>query len=398
MGVFKMKLASPLADMSLSAVIAGLVAVIIGYASAIAIVFQAAQAAGASENMMSSWVLALGLGMGVMCIVMSWQFKMPVIIAWSTPGAALLASSLVGQQLTDVIGAFVFVAVLTIIVGVSGWFSKIMDKIPMAIAAAMLGGVLLNFGVGAFSAAQGQPVLVGGMLLAYLAAIRFCPRYAVIVLLVAGLAGAQALGLLQLQSIPLSMAEPVWVSPTFNFSVIIGIGLPLFVVTMTSQNMPGVAVLKTSGYEPPVSKLIAGCGVTSLIMSPFGGFTYNLAAITAALCTSSNAHADKDKRYVAGIAAGVFNLIVGLAGGTVIALLASFPKEMVSALAGFALLSAIVSSISSAMSEPQYREAAMITLLVTLSGVQFFGIASAFWGIVLGIVSHMIISGKGASK
>jgi benzoate membrane transport protein len=385
-------------DLSFSAIIAGLVAVIVGYASAIAIVYQAAQAAGATDAMMSSWILALGLGMGILGIGLSWYYRMPIVIAWSTPGAALLATSLVGQRLSDVIGAFVFVALLTIIVGVSGWFSKLMAKIPMSIAGAMLGGVLLNFGVAAFGAAGSQPVLVGLMFFSFLIAKRFLPRYAVIVLLMVGMGGAYGLGLMQPGSVELTLAQPVWVTPTLNWSVIIGIGLPLFVVTMTAQNMPGVAVLKTSGYDAPVSPIISSCGVASLILSPFGGYTFNLAAITAALCSSEDAHPNKQKRYVAGLACGVFNILVALAGGTIIALLASFPKEMVSCLAGLALLSAISSSISTAVSEVKYREAAMITFLVTISGVQFFGIASAFWGIVAGIISHLIFNSTKANQ
>ncbi len=384
-------------DLSFSAITAGLVAVIVGYASAIAIVFQAAQAAGATDAMMSSWVLALGLGMGILGFSLSWYYKMPIVIAWSTPGAALMATSLAGQRLSDVIGAFVFVALLTIIVGVSGWFSKLMAKIPMSIAGAMLGGVLLNFGVDAFGAAGSQPVLVGAMFFSFLIAKRLLPRYAVIVLLMVGIGGAYYLGLMQSEGVELTLAQPVWVTPTLDWSVIIGIGLPLFVVTMTAQNMPGVAVLKTNGYDAPVSKVITGCGVASLVLSPFGGYTFNLAAITAALCMSEDAHPNKQKRYVAGLACGVFNILVALAGGTIIALLASFPKEMVSCLAGLALLSAISSSISTAVSEVQYREAAMITFLVTISGVQFFGIASAFWGIVAGIISHLIFNYRKAN-
>ena len=270
-------------DLSFSAIIAGLVAVIVGYSSAIAIVYQAAQAAGATDAMMSSWILALGLGMGILGIGLSWYYRMPIVIAWSTPGAALLATSLVGQRLSDVIGAFVFVALLTIIVGVSGWFSKLMAKIPMSIAGAMLGGILLNFGVAAFGAAGSQPVLVGLMFFSFLIAKRLLPRYAVIVLLMVGIGGAYMLGLMQSDSVELTLAQPVWVAPTLDWSVIIGIGLPLFVVTMTGQNMPGVAVLKTSGFDAPVSSTITSCGIASLILSPFGGYTFNFASITAAL-------------------------------------------------------------------------------------------------------------------
>jgi benzoate membrane transport protein len=379
-------------DFSLSAMTAGLVAVLIGYASAIVIVFQGAIAAGADETMLSSWVLALGLGMGALGLVFSWIYKMPMIFAWSTPGAALMAASLADQKLSDVIGAFIFVAILTIVVGASGWFSTMMRKIPLSIACAMLAGVLLNFGVDVFTNLEQQPLLVGVMIGGFLMAKRWLPRYAVIVLLLLGVGTSAALDLLVFEKLDVALATPVWVTPSFNWSVIIGIGLPLFVVTMTAQNMPGVAVLTTSGYEPPLNPAITGCGVATLLLAPFGGYTFNLAAITAALCTSADAHPDKDKRYIAGLSCGVAKIIVGLMGATVIALLASFPMAMITTLAGLALLSAIAASLSGAMAENALREPALITFLVTLSGVQFMGIAAAFWGIVAGLLSHMLLN------
>lgn len=388
-----MKLNNPLTDISLSAVVAALMAVLVAYGSALVIIFQAAQAAGATADMMGSWILALGLGMGVVSFGLSWYYRKPITIAWSTTGAALLATSLNGQLLSDVIGAFIFAAVLTILVGLSGWFTRLMARVPMAIAGAMLAGVLLDFGVATYTASKTQPLLVGLMFLAYIVARRVIPGYAVIVLLLAGLGGTYALDLFQLDNFALTLAQPVWVTPTFNWSVIIGIGLPLFVVTMTSQNVTGVTVLKTSGYDVPVSTIITHSGVATLLLAPIGGFSLCMAAVTATLCTSENAHPQHDKRYIAGMAWGVFNLLVGIAGGTIVALLASFPKEMISALAGLALLSAIGGALTTAVKEDKYREAAMITFMVTISGVQFFGIAAVFWGGVAGFISHLAVNG-----
>lgn len=357
-----------------------------------AIVFQGAVAAGATPQMMSSWVLALGIGMGVLSISLSWFYRVPVIIAWSTPGAALLATSLTEPALSDVIGAFMFVALLTIVLGVSGWFSRLMKKIPLAIASAMLAGVLLEFGVKAFAGAEQQPYLVGAMVLGYLFAKRFMPTFAVIGLLLVGVVMSYALGLFAPSEVEFAFAQPYWVTPTFDIGVILGIGLPLFVVTMTAQNMPGVAVLKTSGYDTPISPIITGTGIAAFLLAPFGGFTFNLAAITAALCTSEDAHPDKDKRYVAGLFSGLFNIVVGILGGTLIALLAAFPQVMIGTLAGLALLGAIGNSLSAAMNDNDYREAALITFLVTVSGVKFLGIASAFWGIVVGMMTFWLIN------
>ena len=385
--------ASFLSDISFSAVVAGFVAMMVGHAIAITIVFQGARAAGVDETMMSSWVLSLGVGMGVISLSLSWFYRIPIVIAWSTPGAALLATSLNGQALSDVVGAFIFVALLTIILGVTGWFSRLMDKIPLALASAMLAGILLEFGVTAFAGAEQQPILVGVMVVSFLLAKRFMPTYGVIVLLVIGAGMSALLGLFSFDKLEFAFAEPHWVTPTFDLGVILGIGFPLFVVTMTAQNMPGVLLLKASGYKAPVSPVITSTGIAALILSPFGGYTFNFAAITAALCMGEDAHPDKDKRYVAGIFSGFFNIVVAICGGTLIALLAAFPDVMIATLAGLALLGAIGTSLHGAMEDTEYRESALVTLLVTISGVQFLGVASAFWGIVAGMLAFMIING-----
>ena len=383
--------ANPIKDASVSTIVAGMITVLVGHASALAIVFQGATAAGASTQMLSSWVLALGIGMGVLNFSLSWFYKVPIIIAWSTPGAALLATSLSGQALSDVIGAFIFVAVLTIILGVTGWFSALMKRIPLSIAAAMLAGVLLQFGIEVFAAIVVEPVLVGGMIAGFLLARRYAGGYAVAVVLFIGVVLSMSLGLFEVDKLSWSLAEPVWVTPTFDLSVLIGIGLPLFVVTMTAQNMPGVAVLRTSGYDTPVSGVITSTGVAGLLLAPFGGFIFNLAAFSAAICTSSESHPDKSKRYVAGMSSGFFNVLVGVFGGTLIGLMASFPAVMITTLAGLALLGVIANGLATAMIDTTYRDAALITFLVTISGVQFFNIAAAFWGILAGMLAMVIL-------
>ncbi|WP_444918914.1 benzoate/H(+) symporter BenE family transporter [Microbulbifer sp. JMSA003] len=380
---------SPFSDTSLSAISAGFVAVLVGVASSAAIVFEAARAAGASEAMIASWIGALGLGMGITCIAFSWYYRAPVITAWSTPGAALLATSLSGIPIAEAIGAFAFSALLTLLVGLSGAFERVARMVPAPIASAMLAGILLQFGLSVFTSLQAQPLLVGIMLLTYLVGRRWAPRYAIILVLAAGVVTCWKLQLIASAQIGWQAAHPVWVTPEFRLSTLIGIGLPLFIVTMTSQNLPGAATLAASGYSRvPISPVISGTGLTSLLLTPFGGFAFNLAAITAAICTGPEAHPNPDKRYTAGIAAGIFYLLVGLCGASVVALFSAFPQALIAGLAGLALIGVIGNSLAGATAEADSREAGIITFLISASGISLFGISSAFWGLLGGLVCY----------
>lgn len=377
-------------DLSLSAIVAGFVAVLVGFASSVAIVFQAAAAAGASNEIMASWLLALGIGMAITCIGLSWYYKAPVITAWSTPGAALLATSLQGLTLAEATGVFIFTAILGVVIGLTGMFDRLTKLLPLPLASAMLAGILLQFGLAIFSAMQQELVLVSVMCLTYLIAKALSPRYAILLVLLSGVLTVIFAGKLDLSGVTLTLATPIWVTPDFSLAALLGVGLPLLLVTMASQNIPGVAVLRTSGYDTPVSPLITGTALSTLLLAPFGAFSINLAAITAAICSGSEAHANPTKRYVAGIAAGVFYLLAGLAGATVVALFAAFPHAMVAALAGLALISTIATNLQATTADPEYRDAAVITLLVTASGASFFGIASAFWGLVAGVLALLV--------
>ena len=382
-----------ISDISLSATVAGFVAVLVGFASSVAIVLQAASAAGATQAMMASWLLALGIGMAVTCIGLSWYFKAPIITAWSTPGAALLAGSLQGLSINEAIGVFLFTAALGVIIGISGWFDRLTRLIPLPLASAMLAGILLQFGLNIFTSLQAEFGLVAIMCLSYLLAKRWVPRYAILWVLIAGLLSVVLGGKLDLSGITLSLTTPVWVTPHWSLSALLGVGLPLLLVTMASQNIPGVAVIRTSGYQTPVSPLITSTALSTLLLAPWGAFSINLAAITAAICTGTEAHPDKDKRYIAGIAAGIVYLLAGLAGATVVALFAAFPQAMIAALAGLALLGTIGANLAVATAEGEHREAAVVTLLVTASGVSFFGIAAAFWGMVAGALTLLFVNG-----
>lgn len=382
-----------LKDFSFSAISAGFIAVLIGFASAIAIVIQAAVAAGATEQMIESWVWALGLGMGIGSLSLSWWYKRPIIIAWSTPGAALLATALTQTQIEVAIGVFIFVGALTVVVGVSGWFSFFSKALPLPLASAMLAGILLQFGLQLFDALASQTTLVAGMCLVYLTCKVWLPRFAIVLVLIIGLVLSATLGLLEPAEFQIKLASPIWVTPEFSLPALIGIGIPLFIVTMISQNLPGIAILKASGYESqPISPLITSTGFTTLFLAPFGGFTFNFAALTAGICASEEAHKDPNKRYIAGLSVGVFNVLAGVFGATVIGLFAAFPKAMVAASAGLALLSIIGSSLQHALAHDGQRDAAMITFLVTASSIQFLGIDSAFWGITFGSISLWIFN------
>lgn len=378
-------------DFSLSAIAAGFVAVLVGFASSVAIVFQAAAAAGADQAVMASWILALGLGMGLTCIGLSLYFKAPVLTAWSTPGAALLVSSLQGLSLAEAVGVFIFAAALSLLLGLTGWFEKLSNKIPLQIASAMLAGILFNFGLSIFTSLQQDLWLVGLMCATYLISKQYLPRYAIPLVLVVAVLYASLQGQLSLAQVHFDWPAPVWIWPEWSISALIGVGLPLFIVTLTSQNIPGLAVFKSSGYNLPVSPLINSSAFTTVVLAPLGAFSINLAAITAAICASPEAHADPAKRYSAGVAAGVFYLLTGLAGAAVVALFAAFPTTLVTALAGLALLGTIGTNLALTTQAGPDREAAIVTLLVTVSGVSFFGIASAFWGLVAGLVCVLVL-------
>jgi len=376
-------------DFSLSALIAGFVAVLVGFTSSVAIVFAAAQALGATPAQTTSWMWALGLGMGLTSIGLSLWTRQPVLTAWSTPGAALLAGSS-GLAMGEAIGAFVVCGLLIVLAGLTRVFERVMDRIPQAIAAALLAGVLARFGLDAVGAVKTAPLLVCTMALAFLVGRRWWPRYAVPGVLLAGVAVALAQGRIDAAAIDWSMAQPVWTTPVFTVSALIGLALPLFVVTMASQNLPGVAAQRAAGYATPVSPSITVTGAASVLLAPFGGYAFNLAAITAAICMGREAHPDPARRYIASAAAGVFYVALGLVGGAVVGLLNAFPRELVLALAGLALLGTITGALAAALKDERHRDAAGLTFLVTLSGVSLLGIGAAFWGVVAGSAALMV--------
>ncbi len=382
---------SRLKDFTFSAVIAGFVAVMVGYTSSAAIIFQAAEAAGASVAQIGGWLTMLGIGMGVTSIGLSLWYRTPVVTAWSTPGAALLVTSLPGTSINDAVGVFIFATGLILLCGVTGLFARLMQYIPQALSAAMLGGILLRFGLDAFTSLQSNFPLAGAMCLVYLLARRLLPRYAIVLTLAAGLFIAALQGDIVWQGKALTFATPEFVTPHFSLAALLGIGIPFFVVTMASQNAPGIATLKAHGYNLPVSPLISWTALVALILAPFGGFTVCIAAITAAICMGEDVHPDPKKRYMAAVAAGGFYLLAGLFGGSIGMLFTALPTPLIHTIAGLALLGTISGSLHRALAEESQRDAAIVTFLITASGLSLLGVGSAFWGLVGGIITHFIL-------
>lgn len=383
-----------LKDLSVSAVVAGFIAVVVSYSGPMVVVLTAAQAGHLTSGQTTSWIWAISLGSGLTCALLSLWTRMPVITAWSTPGAALLVTSLADYPYGDAVGAFMLAAVAMTVIGFSGVFGKLISKVPTAIVSAMLAGILLSFGTEAFHALGVAPLVVAAVLVGYVVVKRFNARYAVLCGLVVGVLAAAVSGSLHLSGLRLELAMPQWTTPTFSLPAVIGIGVPLFVVTLASQNAPGLAVLQASGYRPNDRLLIGSTGLTSLVLAPFGAHAINLAAITAAICTNQEAHPDLRRRYPAGVCCGLFYLVVGLFGPALLTLFTGLPKELITAVAGVALLGALMSGLSGAMQESDHREAAMVTFLVTASGLSLFGVGSAFWGLVLGMVTHLVLTAR----
>ena len=379
-------------DLSLSAFVAGFVAVLVGFTSSVAIVFQAAQSFGATPAQVTSWIWALGLGMGLCSLVPSLLLRKPVMVAWSTPGAAVLSTAGAAGSFSmgEAVGAFMVCSALVILVGATRALERVADRIPMEIASALLAGVLARFGIQAFAAAQTALPLVLLMVGTYLVARRMAARYAVVVTLVVGILWVLITGQMAWSMEPVRLAMPVFVAPQWSVSAIVSLAIPLFVVTMASQNLPGMAVIRASGYELPVSRLITMTGWASLVLAPFGAFALNFSAITAAICMGPEAHEDRLKRYTAAASCGAIYILIGLFGALVTGLLTSFPNELVVAIAGIALLSTIGNGLASALRDERHREPALITFLVTLSGITLMDIGSAFWGVVAGSLALFV--------
>lgn len=377
-------------------VVSGFVAVLVGYSSSAAIIFQAAQAAGASATQIGGWLSMLGIAMGLCSLGLSLWTRMPILCAWSTPGAALLATSLQGLSINEAVGVFIFANALIVLSGVTGLFARLMNIIPPALASAMLAGILLRFGLAAFTGLQSDFALCGAMCLAWLLARRWLARYAILTTLAVGVAVALARHAIHFPADAASFALPQGIMPHFSLTTLLGIGLPFFLVTMASQNAPGIATLQAHGYRPPVSALMSWTGLVALLLSPFGGFSVCIAAITAAICMGEEVDTDPRRCWMAAALAGIFYLLAGLSGALIAALFVALPPPLIATLAGLALLSTFSGSLTRALAEPDTRDIAAITFLITASGLSLFGIGAAFWGLVGGLLAHAVLKRRAA--
>jgi benzoate membrane transport protein len=367
-------------DWSVSAITAGFLAVLISYSGPAVIFFQAADVANVSKEMIASWIWGISIGAAISGIFLSWTLKVPVITAWSAPGTALLVTLFPAITLNQVVGAYITAAAIIFLIGVSGYFDKIMRRIPTGIAAGMMAGILFQFGVSAFKSATTMPTLTFGMVVAYVVFRRLVPRYSIVLVLVSGISLAMLLGNANVSGLELNLTTPVLITPEWTWGTTLSLGLPLVLVSLTGQFLPGMAILHLSGYRAPARPIIAATSLASIGVAFFGGITIVVAAITAALCTGKDAHEDPAKRYVAGIANGVFYLIGGTFAGTIVMVFTALPKEFIAVLAGLALIGAIASNITAVVREEDHREASVITFLSTASGMSFLGLGSAFWG------------------
>ena len=382
-------------DWSLSATLAGFVAVVVSYAGPLLVVLEAARAAGLNSEQTASWVWAISVVSGITCVLCSWWFRQPVMVAWSIPGAALLITSLGNFSFSDAIGAYIVTAVLGLILGVTGWFGKILDAIPKPITAAVLAGVLLPFSIQVAPSVVENPAPAGALVIGYLLGKRFIPRYAVFVAMGLGVLVAWLTGAINAVSPDFGLTVPEFTMPTFSWAAIAGISIPLLIVTAAGQNAPGLAMMKTADFPPNDRALLGASGIASILFAPFGSHALNLAAVTAGIATSPEAHPEHRRRYVAGIACGAFYILFGASASTIVTLFSAIPPGLISALAGVALLGALQGSMFDSMHQgdhqPAVIEAALITLVVTVSGIQPFGIVSAFWGILVGVAAFAIL-------
>ncbi|SCK24482.1 benzoate/H(+) symporter BenE family transporter [Vogesella sp. LIG4] len=385
-------------DASLSAVTAGFLAVLVSYAGPLAIYFHASEVGRIPPQLVASWLWAISIGAAVSGIWLSWRLKAPVITAWSAPGTALLVTLLPTMPLSDMVGAYITAAVLLLLIGWSGYFDRLIQRIPRGVASGMMAGILFQFGTQAFKSVAAAPLLGGGMLLAYLVFRRLLPRYCMVMVLLCGVALALGSGGMSLPAMQLGMTVPQFMAPSWSLSATFSLAIPLVIVSLSGQYLPGIAILRGAGYAVSARPILVVTSLLSLLMACFGGITIVVAAITAALCTGADAHENPARRYVAGLANGGFYLLGGVFSGALVLLFAALSHELVAVLAGVALIGAIAANVAGVVGDEKHREAAMITFLATASGMSYAGMGAAFWGVVLGSIAHLILQSRSQGK
>ena len=377
-------------DFSIPAVFAGFITFLIGISVSSVLVIQAAQLLGANTAQISSWFWALGLSIGLSGLILSWKFKYPVATSWSTAGLALIIATGSGYSLNEAVAAFMICGIITAALGFFGAFERILSFIPQSLTSAMLAGVLLKFGIDVFSKLETHWGFIFTLLATYIVLKKALPRYCIVITVIIGFVICLLFMQFEIPPLNLSLTQPVWVTPDFSLQSLLGLAIPLFIINMASQYLPGIAMIKSYGYQPHVRQLVGWTGIAQAFFAPFGAFATNIAAISAAVSLDDQAHPDPQKRYIAGMSCGVFYILMGLFASTLTTLLISFPSVFIVALAGIALFATIGHNISIAFQQVDEREAALMTFLFSASGVQFFGIGSAFWGLLFGYAVYRI--------
>jgi benzoate membrane transport protein len=376
-------------EMRLSMVSSALVAALVGYGSTIALLLAAAAALGATPAQSASWVFAICIAKGLTSGFLSFYTRIPVVLAWSTPGLALIAAT-DGITMPEAVGAFVLAAGLMVLTGAWGPLGRLVQRIPDGIAAGMLAGVLLPFCLPVTHAIESLPQLVLPMVAVFVLVRLKNPAFAVLATLVTGVILAFGLGLASLPPLAASLPQPTLILPEFRASALIGLGLPLYLVTMASQNLPGFAVLRAAGYTPPVQPALLGTGIASMVSALWGASTISMAAITAAICLGEDTHPDHSQRWRVGLAYGGVWLLLGLFSPLVIPVLGALPPALIAALVGLALLGPLMGAATGAFSHADQRFAGLATMVTTASSVPFFGVGAAFWGLLAGLVIYAL--------
>lgn len=360
-----------------------LVAAIVGFGGTLALIIAAADTLGATREQTASWVTAVCIAMAVSSAWLSWRTRMPVVTAWSTPGLALIAAA-PGFTMADAVGAFILVALMLVVTGLTKPLMRLVARIPASVSSAMLAGIIFTFAANAARAAGADPWLVLPLAALFFVARLFNPALSVLAVLVGGIFHAWALGRIAEFPTP-EFSTLAITSPSFSAAGFFGLALPIYVVTMASQNLAGLAVLRASGYEPPAGELITVTGLVSLVTAPFNAVTSNLAAISAAICTGPDAHPDPAERWKTGPFYALFYLIFAVFGASLVALFAVLPATLIMLVAGLGLLGPLANAMTIAIAEAGQRTAATVTFVVTASGLTVFGIGAAFWGLLAGL-------------
>lgn len=378
-------------DLSPAAIMAGFIAVLVSYSGPLVILFEAARVAHLPHEILVTWVWAISIGAAVTSIYLSWRFKVPIVTAWSAPGTVLLISLFPTLSINEMVGAYLTAAIIMLIIGISNSFDKLIRHIPRGIAAGMMGGILFQFATQAFQTINILPTLLLIMLLAFLLSKRYLPRYSVIVVFIIGLICTALLGKINLSQLHFVLTKPIFIAPEWSISSTLSLAIPLVLVSLTGQYIPGMAVLRLDGYHVAAKPIICISSIASLLTALFGGITVVLAAFTASLCTNKEVHPNPDKRYIAGISNGFFYLLGAIFASMIVTLFTVLPKELITILAGLGLLGVIVNNMTIVIEDQGNREAAIITFLATASGMSWLGLGSAFWGLIIGLIAAFLL-------